>query len=616
MIDTHRLGPGALAELAAGNGDRSAIGDLRAAQHSKHLLMLHLLATEVAGTDAGSSALDQFLAGYDLLAKVQAERPGEIDRLFTLPQVGAWAHGCLTRLDRGLAPDYGYLASLAAAAATSAGVGFELGVELLDERVRFPGRGHLTVRPAVGSGVAGAVAPDEEPKSPAWLSSDGECLTVGHSVPLRCDALLPADPEEAEDGPAEPTHRWSGTPLIRATAGTHRWEVLLESADGHLNQLFRSPVAVLTAGEVGRWRERIEDAWRVLARQGRWPLDAFADVVSVIVPLAGDCADDDDFVSSTHPGAFGAIATSLPPDPVVMAETLIHEFQHLTLSALLDMVPLVAPGGGRAMGYAAWRPDPRPVGGLLQGLYAHLAVARFWDAQRRLEADPDDQLRAQVLYERWRRTIEPTADALLGMSDCLTPDGVQFVATLKDQGRLLESESVPFGVREIAEEIALDHWLTWQVRHLELDSAAIEKTAAAFLDGDSAERESLPAGRVEADARQVTPAALGRMLSMRHFEPRRFGELRAAGELVLSQADGLLIDRKAGQASEAYREEILASADPRPQSWVGLAIAASRVAPPLRTAFSTRLPLMFEVHRYLASQGVPSDPMDLADWLA
>ena len=36
------------------------------------------------------------------------------------------------------------------------------------------------------------------------------------------------------------------------------------------------------------------------------------------------------------PAAFGAIATSWPPDPVTLAETLVHEFQHVKLCGLLD----------------------------------------------------------------------------------------------------------------------------------------------------------------------------------------------------------------------------------------------------------------------------------------
>jgi HEXXH motif-containing protein len=613
LIDTYRLPPDALAELAVGHGGRSVMGYLRAAQHSKHLMLLHALAKEVAGLEASSPAADAFRSGYDLLIKVQAERPDEVERLVSLPQVGAWAHDCIVRLDQGLMPDYGYLAMLAAAAALRAGAGFELEVPITEGQIRLPGLGCLTVEPATDSPAGRPTTPTGD--SSVRLSSNGEHLTVGQFVRLPCETLRPADLAKPDAGNAESAQWWSGTPLIRAIAAGYAWDALLEVDEGHFGRFPFPAAAVLTAEELKRWQDRVQAAWRLLARQSKWPLDAFADVVSVVVPLAQDA--EADFVSVTSPAAFGAIATSWPPDPVAMAEMLVHEFQHLKLSALMDMVPLVVPGSGKSLGYAPWRPDPRPAGGLLQGIYAHLAVARFWDIQRGLEEDPDELFRAHVLYERWRRTIESTAHTLLAMGDCLTPEGVSFVETLKGQGRLLDTGSVPPSARQLAEETALDHWLTWQVRHIELDPAEIARTAAAYLSGEPPEREALPAGTVRAYIRQVAPAARSRMLCMRESEPKRFRQERAEGEHSLSRADGLLLDGNAGEASEAYRDEILAGVGPAPQSWLGLAIAASRLAPaPLRNAFATRLPLMFEVHCYLARQGVPSDPMDVAAWLA
>ena len=78
----------------------------------------------------------------------------------------------------------------------------------------------------------------------------------------------------------------------------------------------------------------------------------------------------------------------------------------------MDMVPLVESGGEKV--YAPWRQDPRPASGLLQGVYAHLGIVRFWQAQRHAETDPDDILRAQVHFARWRPTIDPPFSTLLG----------------------------------------------------------------------------------------------------------------------------------------------------------------------------------------------------------
>ena len=546
MIATHDLPSGALAELAGGDGNRATVAFLRAAQHSKHLMLLHAVAqaaVEAAhpldGTGTQSRALDAFWAGYRVLAEVQAAQPETVAWLVSLPHVGSWAHHCLVSLSQGQAPDFGYLAGVAAAAALRAGVSFESDV-------------------------------------PACLS---------------------------------------GTPRIHAETAGHAWDVLLEAVDPHLARFSQPLDPIAAPADLQRWRECIQSAWQVLGRQEIWDLDAIADTVSTIVPLAQ--RDDGELVSESTPAAFGAIATMLPPDPVIMAETLIHEFQHLKLNALLDITQLTAPDGGRALVYAPWRQDPRPVTGLLQGTYAHLAIARFWDAQRYLEADPDAMLRAQVLYERWRPMIAAAADTLLAQEDCLTPEGIQFARTLRERGQLLESGQVPENARDMAEQVGRDHWHTWQLRHIAVDPAGVATSAVAFLDGESPASGFLPPVELAAYTRRVDCVARTRMLTMRHLDPKRFRDLRANREDSLSAADRLLIDGKADEAVRAYRAEILSATVPAPEDWAGLATAATMAkTTKATTAFATSLPLLFEIHRHLAGKGITCDPMDLAAWLS
>jgi hypothetical protein len=545
LIVTHDLPAGALAELADGDGSRATVAFLRAAQHSKHLMLLYAVvqaavaaAQRLDGGCPRPQGLDAFWAGYRVLAKVQATQPQTVAWLLSLPHVGSWAHDCLVSLDQEQAPDFGYLAGVAAAAALRAGVSFEPDVRT--------------------------------------------CL--------------------------------SGTPQIRAEAMGHAWDVLLESFDPHLARFSRPLAPVVSPPDLQRWRESIQSAWQVLARQRIWDLGAIADIVSTIVPLAQ--RDDGELVSETTPAAFGAIATMLPPDPVIMAETLIHEFQHLKLNALLDITRFTAPGEGPVLVYAPWRQDPRPVSGLLQGIYAHLAIVRFWDAQRCLEADPDAVLRAQVLYERWRPTIAMAADTLLAQQDCLTPEGIQFARTLREQGLRLRSGQVPEDAQDMAEQVGRDHWHTWQLRHLAVDPAEIAKAAAAFLDSESPASGFLPQGEVVPYTRRVGGMARTRMLTMRHLEANRFRDLRANDGDQISPADRLLIDGDCGEAMRAYRAEILSSDVPAPESWAGLATAATMAKAVKATAFATRLPLLFEIHRYLASKGIMCDPMELTAWLS
>jgi HEXXH motif-containing protein len=137
LIATHSLSADAFTALARGAGERGAVGQLREAQLSKHLMLLHVVA-EAAGSAHPSQATAAFHAGYRLLAQAQAADPGAVAGLVGRTHFGSWAHDCVACLDEGSTPDFGYLASAAAAIAVQLGVPFELDVPVRDGRVLLP----------------------------------------------------------------------------------------------------------------------------------------------------------------------------------------------------------------------------------------------------------------------------------------------------------------------------------------------------------------------------------------------------------------------------------------------------------------------------------------------
>ena len=66
-----------------------------------------------------------------------------------------------------------------------------------------------------------------------------------------------------------------------------------------------------------------------------------------------------------------------PADPATLALLMMHEFQHVKLGAILDEYDLYDPDGDRLFP-APWGEGKRPIEGLLQGTYAHLAVTDYW----------------------------------------------------------------------------------------------------------------------------------------------------------------------------------------------------------------------------------------------
>jgi HEXXH motif-containing protein len=588
VFKKHTLTISAFMSLAVGEGDRSVIRELRNAQLSKHLRLLigvNKAARAVAPPTRESAA---FRAGFELLDQALAADHGAVNGLLALPQIGSWARHCLASSDVEAATDFGYLAGFGAAAAIRAGVTFEIEVPVTDGRVLFPGLGCLQV---------------PEPGEWIRLCSDGERLRAGQHTEVACDALVP------DDGSAERVPPWQGTPLVRAAVDGQDWEVLLETADKHLH-CFTLPVdTAMTEEEVARWRALIQSGWELLVRHHDWAAGPVAEGVAVIVPLA----PQPDLHSAAWPAAFGAIATSLPPSPTQLAETLIHEFQHVKLGALLDTVkPLVKASDQR--GYAPWREDPRPMSGLLQGVYAFAGIARFWDVQRHIETEPDDVLRASVLYERWRSTIEPVTGSLLE-SGALTPIGVDFVTALRERGPRHRCGPVPAEAIEVAREVALDNQLTWQLRHTAVDQDGVADLAAAFALGEPLGDRPRPETRIEDDIRKVDSVARSRLLNLRFKEPRRYRQLSAGEIPELGPADALLIQGNAPAAIAAYREEL--AAEPNPATWIGLALAVHRLqATPSRSVFAAGLPLLFETHARLADRGVHADPLDVAAWFA
>jgi HEXXH motif-containing protein len=587
LITTHSLSASAFTELAGGAGDSVVVRELREAQLSKHMMLLHVVAGAAAGVDRPSPAADAFDAGYRLLSRVQEGHPAAVARVLGLPHIGSWTHECVACLDSGSPPDFGYLASVAAAAAIPTGLRFKIDVPVRDGRVPLPGLGCLEV-----------AAEDEWTR----LSSDGIRLRAGEHIDVACAALT------TDDGSGVTTPHWQGTPLVRAEADGRTWDVLLETADRYLDRYALPMLTALSAVEVATWRRRLQSAWELLVRHHEWAAGPVVEGVSVIVPLV----PQSDLDSATSPAAFGAIATSLPPSSVSLAETLIHEFQHTKLSGLMDMLPLIEPSGER--GYAPWREDPRPLAGLLQGVYAFAGIVDFWDVQRHVETGPDGILRANVLYERWRSTIELVTGTLLGQG-ILTPDGVRFVTALREREQRRESDPVPAEAIEIAREVALDNWLTWQLRHTAVDAVGVAALAAAFQRGEPCNGRAPAEAWIDDDTRKVDSMARSRLLNLRFLEPQRYRQLSVAAIPGLGAADTLLVRGNASAALAAYREEL--AAEPDPAAWVGLALALHRLpAGPWPSALASRLPLLFEVHACLAARGVQADPLDVAAWFA
>src|SRR5438477_124776 len=82
-----------------------------------------------------------------------------------------------------------------------------------------------------------------------------------------------------------------------------------------------------------------------------------------------------------------------------------------------------------------------------------------------------------------RPAIGETVQTLLD-DGSLTRAGVRFAERLRAQGQQLTGAPVSAEAARVAAEVALDHRLTWQLRHVAADTAGVAGLADAYRRGE------------------------------------------------------------------------------------------------------------------------------------
>lgn len=170
--------------------------------------------------------------------------------------------------------------------------------------------------------------------------------------------------------------------------------------------------------------QTVAEAWRLVERDVPHHAEGMRRGMRAIVPL--EPSPTTALRSATARDAFGAVAAGPVDVPEALAVLLVHEWQHSKLGAVLDLYDLVEPGSPVRLP-VGWRPDPRPAEAVLQGAYAHLAVAEVWHA--RVAADGPTDPMAATHADRFRDWTGQALDALAA-SGSLTGAGERFVATM------------------------------------------------------------------------------------------------------------------------------------------------------------------------------------------
>jgi HEXXH motif-containing protein len=598
----HRFPASQFDALAAGCGDEGTVSLLLAGERSRRLLLLR---TVLAAARAQPQATDRWPSAeiaWSLLARAQGRAPAEVDRLLLHPPVGMWAAHALRTL-RGSASDeapmwvhLGHLNAVAAVAAIRAG---------LDFAVPVPVRHGDALLPTLGRARLPARSP--------WDVAD-VCSEAG-SVRVSCGGATVRMPDESGvDGPAWDSHR-----ELRVEASGRVLEVSLDDLDPYRGLHGLMPPDRLGPEAVGRWWSMLDRAWTSLTRDHPQQADELASGLLSLVPspAAGRFRPH----SASAGDSFGSAVVSAPDDATQLAVTLVHEFQHTKLNGLLHLVTLHE-DTGRAQLYAPWRDDPRPLGGLLHGVYAFFGVAEFWRRRRQLDAGAAGDL-AHFEFALWRQQLRTGLETLRSAPG-LTDLGRRFVGGLATRLEPWLDEPVPPAAEAAAETAVADHSAAWRAHHLRPGETAVREAANAWLAGRPAPAGALDLGStVEPDpaARWLdTRAVLTRLLLA---DPAGFDDLRMAPSTVdhcvlgATPADVACVAGDLETARRLYIEELTGSPD-RAMAWPGLGLALRPDGPsPASVALLRRPELVREVARAVAAAtGRPAQPVELAEWLA
>ena len=366
--------------LAAGPGNQAAMIALSDAMHSVNRALVAALAGRLGDR---SSALGRAAAdGWRLLADLDTEYPRAVQDVLTYPLIQAWATHCLD--PRGVAGDLdrAHLAGIAAAVALRAGIETEVSLPVRDGAVFLPAAGAFVVAPGTGPVARVRVSP-----------SGVTCASAaGKWRPVRRVRAVGLSVAVDDVDPFRDCHAWVPAGRLSA-AGWQAWRRALPAAVTRLSAELPDYAGVLRAG------------------------------LRSIVPIHLEAAGRR--LSGSARAAFGAAAVALPDDPGSLGELLLHEMQHVKLAVLAEQFELLDRADDRLFS-VPWRPDPRPLYGLLHGTYAHLAVAALWRA--RAVALPD---RPTVdRYRAYRSWVEDGIDVMQS-AGCLLPAGQRFVAGMR-----------------------------------------------------------------------------------------------------------------------------------------------------------------------------------------
>ncbi|NUS26782.1 MAG: hypothetical protein HOV92_21480 [Streptomyces sp.] len=403
-------------ELATTRPLPSATEALRGAVHARRMLLLKSLLVRVERRREllTSTAHRDFEQDWALLERAEATDPAAVRAVVDYPMTGTWLAEALAAPD---APAFerhlAHLRGVAVAAAVRAGYEVSGTVTVRAGTLALPGLGVLRC-------PSGRVRLDGSGGLMRMTdASDGEGLMLPHTA------------ARLGSGGYRSTVTGTGWTGLRNLPGS---TVVLDDLDPYRVPEPGIGPEALPAAEYSPvahrlWARCWREAHELLSATDPERAAEVRAVLRALVPLEPSDRAVGTPTSATLRAAPGAVLSQLPDDVGQLTECLVHETHHTKLAAVHEVVPLHRPGPG-TLHRVGWRADLRPIPGVLQGAYAHLALSDLWWRARNRRPTAWRR-RAEQQFETYREQVGE-ALSILRESDELTFAGREFV---RDMGR-------------------------------------------------------------------------------------------------------------------------------------------------------------------------------------
>jgi HEXXH motif-containing protein len=575
--------------LCAGPATGDTMALLVRSQHSHRRLALRALLDQLQANPKAVGQLVEPEEAWQVLAESEQRDPGTVADIFLYPTFGVWLTRALhhTRAGRTTPwPELGYLHAIAAAAAIRSGYSCTIRVPVTHGMISLPTVGYARIPGAFPIGSVNVVC-----------AGGNSRIQVNQATTIFLDDR---DPSFTRAQQRVSTRR--GLTL-------RTW---VEGRDPYHGFGEPRPPLELGESEFAEWHKLIEEAWDIITLNHPGHARELAAGLRVVGPIEPDA----DTVGASSPAAFGAIRLSNNGSATDFAEALIHEMQHSKLNALLELVKLADDDHARRY-LAPWRDDPRPLVGLVHGIYAFTCGVEFWLTQQATAHELDDSRRI-AFHIAYRRAQVRRAIGTLKTSGRLTRPGHALVDAVSKRLAVCERHDVAVDMARTVTMMIDDHHGLWQLRHARPDEAVVKAMASAWLDRASAPPWFDAVQPIIVVDERPLPANRRTLLRAKAAEPDLFASLiHRPGSLPSNtpRADAALCTGAYENAATSYTEGLHLDPDDA-QAWVGLGLALNALGRNA-SALLEHPELTVAVHRRVRGlSGRAPDPAAISAWVS